>query len=74
MSNIENPDKFNSYELEILEAHNSGKLDDSPLPKSMIVAAKETLKKIKISILEFLRMIWNPLRCLLQEKVCHTKL
>jgi len=47
MSNIENPDKFNSYELEILEAHNSGKLDDSPLPKSMIVAAKETLKKNK---------------------------
>jgi len=47
MSNIENTDKLDSYELEILEAYNKGKLASSPLPDSMVVAAKETLKKNK---------------------------
>ena len=47
MSKFQNSDNLDAEELEILEAHNAGKLQGSPLPQSMIASAKETLKKNK---------------------------
>lgn len=47
MSKFKNPDKLNAEELEILEAHNSGKLQGAPVSESMMLVAKKTLKKNK---------------------------
>ncbi|MDM8565747.1 CopG family antitoxin [Candidatus Halobeggiatoa sp. HSG11] len=38
---------LDSEELEILEAYEDGKLNGSPLSDSMVLAAKETMKKNK---------------------------
>jgi predicted DNA binding CopG/RHH family protein len=47
MPKLADKDKLNVEELEILEAHNKGLLQGVPVPQSMIVAAKQTLKKNK---------------------------
>ena len=47
MPKFHNQDNLNDEELDILEAYNSGKIQESPVPQSMIAAAKETLKKNK---------------------------
>jgi len=47
MPKFKNQDYLDAEELEILEAHNRGMLQGTPVPKSMIVAAKQTLKKNK---------------------------
>jgi len=50
MSKVKNPDKLNAEELGILEACNSGKLQGAPVSEPMMLAAKETLKKIRIRL------------------------
>ena len=47
MSNFKKNDQLNNEEIEILEAYESGKLKGSPVSNSMILAAKETMKKNK---------------------------
>ncbi len=45
MSKLKNEDNLDEEELEILEAHNRGMLQGPPVPQSMVVVAKQTLKK-----------------------------
>ncbi len=47
MNNSENINQLNSEELKILEAYENGKLNGKPVSDSMILAAKETMKKNK---------------------------
>jgi len=47
MPKFHNQDNLNDEELDIRKAYNSGKIQEAPVPQSMIAAAKETLKKNK---------------------------
>ena len=47
MPKFNNQDNFDAEELEILNAYHNGKLKGTSVPQSMIIAAKETLKKNK---------------------------
>ncbi len=45
MSNSKRNDQLDNEEIEILEAYESGKLNGAPVSDSMVLAAKETMKK-----------------------------
>lgn len=47
MSNLKKKDQLDNEEIEILEAYESGKLNGAPVSNSMVLAAKETMKKNK---------------------------
>ncbi|MCD6151624.1 MAG: hypothetical protein J7J70_08255 [Deltaproteobacteria bacterium] len=47
MSKTININKLDNEEQDILNAYNDGKLNGSPISQTMIVSAKETLKKNK---------------------------
>jgi len=47
MINSKNINQLNNEELKILDAYEKGKLNGNPVSGSMILAAKETMKKNK---------------------------
>ena len=46
MSDYKKNDQLDKEEKEILEAYENGKLNGAPASDSMVLAAKETIKKI----------------------------